>query len=152
MKQISCYQTVNTLLEKTVCLVAEKCYLNNFRVIIITPDVEMQELINKVLWSYSQKQFIPHGSSLDPAPEIQPVYITTDILRNQNNANALIFVNKFIPTTSLLDFDRVSMIYNNDNEFLFKEVSDYINGLNTDNIKIDRYKQTLKGNWELIPI
>lgn len=150
MKQISCYQTIDNLLEKTVCLITEKCYLNNFRVIIITSDTEMQELINKVLWSYSQKQFIPHGSSLDPSPEMQPVYITTDILKNINNAKVLILVNQFIPTTALLDFDRVCIIYNDDNECLFQEVSDYINGLKTGPIKIDRYKQTLKGHWEMV--
>ena len=45
----------------------------------------------KNLWTYSRKQFIPHGSKLDPQPEKQPIYIT-DELQNPNSASVLVII------------------------------------------------------------
>ena len=147
MEQISLYQTIDVFLEKSVCLIVEKCYLNNLRVIIVVPDTEMQELINKVLWTYSQKQFIPHGSKIDPMPSIQPIYIT-DTIENINNANTLILVNRVAPQSVLSEFDRVFVIYSANEEMVQKDIENFIKELKASPATIDFYKQTIEGKWQ----
>ncbi len=94
MQQFSLYHTAEGLLYKTTCLLIEKSYHSNLRIVVLVPDIEVQESLNKMIWTYSRKQFIPHGSKLDPLPEKQPVYITHQ-LENPNQSTILMVIAPF---------------------------------------------------------
>ncbi|XVN41281.1 MAG: DNA polymerase III subunit chi [Rickettsia endosymbiont of Argas persicus] len=91
MQQFSIYQTSDELLLKAIFLLIEKCYYSDLKSVVLTVDTEQQEMLNKNLWTYSRKQFIPHGSKVDPQPEKQPIYITNE-LQNPNKAEVLIII------------------------------------------------------------
>jgi len=152
MHQFSLYYSTNTSIEKTVCLLAEKSYKNNFKMIILTMDVETQENINKTLWTYSQKEFIPHGSKLDPLASIQPIYIT-DSLEVPNKATVLMIVNPdniigILDNNSYVSlFDRVIITYDSFSESSLKEITQWINKIKTTDTIVDFYKQTLNNSW-----
>ncbi|CAG2173489.1 unnamed protein product [Oppiella nova] len=135
MQQFSFYHTIEGQLYKTTCILAEKSYHNNLKVVILTLDVDVQEQINKLMWTYSRKHFIPHGSKLDPLPEKQPIYIT-HIMENPNNANILIITAPF----------NIEMILN-ESHLIIQAIKTI--GLN-DNYKIDYYKQSPNYSWSKV--
>jgi DNA polymerase-3 subunit chi len=59
---------------------------------VFTENQDYSENLDRVLWTYSKKHFIPHATCLDPMPERQPVYITHK-LTNYNQSEFLIFIN-----------------------------------------------------------
>jgi DNA polymerase-3 subunit chi len=160
MKQFSFYQVMDGLLEKTICQLSEKSYHGNHRVAILSPDLEVQESINKTLWTYSQKQFIPHGSSNDPKPERQPIYLTNEI-ENPNKATILMMINpssdkiadleKLIVKNTLKSefekFERCMIIFTLSNDSIPTQLHDFQKYLAGNNINYEFFAQTSSGGW-----
>jgi DNA polymerase IIIc chi subunit len=122
---VNFYKLQNENFIKTICQLVEKAYETNYRVLIKTNDSQIEADINRILWTYSQKTFIPHGSSIDPLPNIQPVYISTGP-ENPNNANLKIFIDSFDVCEE--NFEKLLYIFSD-------------NSLNTENSKklYDKY-------------
>jgi DNA polymerase-3 subunit chi len=92
MIKISCYKTIQEKLPRAFCMLAEKCYHNAIKIFVYTNSKEQAVELDKVLWIYSRKQFIPHGTIYDQFPEKQPILIGAE-LRNFNNSSSMIIVN-----------------------------------------------------------
>ncbi len=154
MIRISFYQTDNIPIEKTVTQLVEKCYHSALRCTILTSDDAFQEHLNKYLWTYSQKQFIPHGSKLDPLPEEQPIYIT-GTLENINNSTVAIAANSDtqmlrdifgdLEKLKKLKFDRLIVIFSLEDNSLEQEISIIKEGLSNAGASYDYYKQSSTG-------
>ena len=92
--EFSFYQLEDSNFLRTICKIIERAYLEGYKIIVKVEDSLIEAELNKILWSYSQKTFIPHGASFDPLPKQQTVYITTQD-ENLNDADLVIFVNSF---------------------------------------------------------
>jgi DNA polymerase-3 subunit chi len=151
-KKISFYRAIPDLLDKSICLIAEKCYLNGLRAVVLAADSELQESLNNKLWTYSKKQFIPHGSSNDPLPQLQPIFITTQI-QNPNQSTVLITVN-CLPELSASEeygwFERVIIIYTDTATADFLSEISVIQNNPKNSYKIEHFQQNIKGQWSLI--
>lgn len=153
MQQFSIYQTSDELLLKAIFLLIEKCYYSDLKSIVLTVDTEQQEMLNKNLWTYSRKQFIPHGSKVDPQPEKQPIYIT-DTLQNPNNANVLIIISPPNIEKILQDKEYISIfkriIIITDLPEDLKILTSKINQITKQNNPIDCFTQDQRGTWSKI--
>ncbi|ABV75571.1 DNA polymerase III subunit chi [Rickettsia akari str. Hartford] len=153
MQQFSIYQTSDELLLKSILLLIEKCYHYDLKSVILTTDADQQEMLNKHLWTYSRKQFIPHGSKLDPQPEKQPIYIT-DELQNPNNASVLIIISptaieKILQIKDYVEvFKRIIIITDSPEDL--KELTVKINKFTEQENKIDCFTQNLRGTWNKV--
>ena len=65
---------------RIVCDLAEKCYLNNQRVVIYMKSEEDCKEIDSLLWTWKQQSFIPHKclESLSVSQN-EPIVLTTSI-------------------------------------------------------------------------
>jgi len=153
MQQFSIYQTSDELLLKAIFLLIEKCYYSDLKSVVLTADKEQQEMLNKNLWTYSRKQFIPHGSKTDPQPEKHPVYIT-DELQNPNNANVLIIISplnieKILEAKEYIGiFKRVIIITDLSEDF--KKLTSKINQITGQESTIDCFTQNPNGSWNKV--
>ncbi|WP_347939167.1 DNA polymerase III subunit chi [Rickettsia oklahomensis] len=153
MQQFSIYQTSGELLLKSILLLIEKCYHSDLKSVILATDKEQQEILNKNLWTYSRKQFIPHGSKLDPQPEKQPIYIT-DELQNPNNASVLIIISpidigKILQVKDYVEvFKRIIIITDLPEDL--KELTAKVNKFTEQENKIDCFKQDMQGLWSKV--
>ena len=153
MQQFSIYQTSDELLLKSILLLIEKCYHSDLKSVVLTIDADQQEMLNKSLWTYSRKQFIPHGSKLDPQPEKQPIYIT-DELQNPNNASVLILISpidieKILQVKDYIKiFKRIIIITDLPEDL--KELAAKINKFTTPQNKIDCFKQDARSSWSKV--
>ncbi|MCC8419111.1 MAG: DNA polymerase III subunit chi [Rickettsia endosymbiont of Glossina mortisans submortisans] len=152
MQQFSIYQTSDELLLKSILLLIEKCYHSDLKSVVLTADTDQQETLNKNLWTYSRKQFIPHGSKTDSQPEKQPIYIT-DELQNPNNASVLIIISpidigKILQEKEYIEaFKRIVII--TDLPENLKELTVKINKFTKQENKIDCFTQNSRGAWNI---
>ncbi|HJD60653.1 MAG TPA: DNA polymerase III subunit chi [Rickettsia endosymbiont of Degeeriella rufa] len=153
MQQFSIYQTSDELLLKAIFLLIEKCYYSDLKSVVLTVDAEQQEMLNKNLWTYSRKQFIPHGSKVDPQPEKQPIYIT-DTLQNPNNASVLIIISptnieKFLQAKEYIsDFKRIIIITDLPEDL--KKLNLKISQITEQENTIDCFTQDQRGSWNKV--
>lgn len=90
MKQVNIYQVYEKLLKPSLCQLIEKCYSNQLITTLIVNNESINEIDN-LLWTYSQKSFIPHGHQLDQLPEQQPIYISSEFVNVNNSSTLLMF-------------------------------------------------------------
>ena len=161
MTKISFYQTQSEDLAKTFCRISEKCYYNNLDTLVITENEDYSNSLDKSLWTYSKKHFIPHATINDPRPSDQSLLITTKP-ENSNNAEIIVFVNpgkriilESIAEHSKIVFNQIAKII-----FVFDETSsvqatELKNIFDTSKIRsseISYFIKTPKGTWQESPI
>jgi DNA polymerase-3 subunit chi len=153
MKQFSIYQTTEELLVKGIILLVEKCYHNSLKTVISVSNQELQESLNKTLWTYARKQFIPHGSKFDPMAEKQPIYITSEI-ENPNDASVLLIASlarleEILKNSGYISgFQRIIITY--DDATSLDELKSRVCALVSIKKSIDCYKQDAIGVWNKI--
>lgn len=92
-KDITFYHLTSTPIEKTLPNLAFKIYQTGMKALILCKDAEQMENLNHILWSFSTKKFIPHGSIKDESPELQPILLSTSIGDTQNSPETVIILN-----------------------------------------------------------
>ncbi len=161
MIKINCYTTTQDDLHKTFCKLAEKCYYSNLRTSVITQNPDYTKSLDRVLWTYSKKHFIPHATDADPSPEKQPIYIT-DKLENHNQAESIIFIN---PDKAILlestakdsnfnigDFQKISLLFDDTQKIRALEVNNLLKKSPIKEFEINLFVKNEQGLWQKTPI
>jgi DNA polymerase III subunit chi len=92
MKEVTFYHITSDPLEKSLAELANKLYEKKERTLIVCNDNAQMHNINNILWSFSTKKFIPHGSIEDDAPEQQPILLSTSPKNLDNNPSTIILL------------------------------------------------------------
>ena len=74
MTKVDFYTGVQDKLQ-TACQLSNKALQNGLRVVLHTPDQEISEKLDRLLWEYPPAAFIPHGISGTEHAEETPVII-----------------------------------------------------------------------------
>ena len=143
MPQVSFYHTSKTPLERVLCKLLAKAYNANSKALVVAPDKEFATELNKILWTFSRREFIPHGIDGEDDPAICPIFIS-DSNENKNKAEIIIHVNNIKQETS--KFSRVIYIFDHDDAA--KAAQNMYQELKNTAPKTQYHKQNLKGDWE----
>lgn len=154
--QISVYFINRDNLFKSFCQLAEKCFYSKLHSIVFAKQEEDIKDLDKILWTYSQKHFIPHATMDDPLPEKQPIFISN---KYENPNDSKIFI-LFRPSKQ--DFIDFVVYYSGDKELklekliiLLEKEGDYSQNdtkelIDKSSLKfssINYFEQDLKGKW-----
>ncbi|MEM6338573.1 MAG: DNA polymerase III subunit chi [Pseudomonadota bacterium] len=160
MTKISFYQTQSEDLAKTFCKISEKCYYNNLNTLVITGNEDYSNSLDKSLWTYSKKHFIPHATINDSRPSDQSILITTKP-ENLNSAEIIIFVNpnkqiilESISENSQILFDQITKIIFVFDETNLVQATEIKNIFDTSKIhssETNYFIKTPKGAWQETP-
>lgn len=159
MIKISCYKTPRESLAKTFCLLAEKCYVSSFKAYVIADNEDSVQELDKILWTYSRKNFIPHATNKDPLPHKQPILISDKVDFNQE-AQILILVN---PTReNIIDIltkkkfcDRLSkiiIIFDELQTINYITIKDLFTKSRLSSFLINYFERQYSGEWKEIDI
>ena len=113
---IAFYHVCQQTLEKAICKLVSEIYKNKESIVIKTPDITLQESINRALWTFEKRSFFPHGSSLDPEEASQPIYLTLkDNIPNQAKVLILVSLHDWIlPRENTIK--KIFIAFNEDNQ------------------------------------
>jgi DNA polymerase-3 subunit chi len=156
MVKISCYKTTQEKLSRAFCNLAEKCYHNAIKIFVYTNSKEQAFELDTVLWIYSRKQFIPHGTIYDILPEKQPILIGSE-LKNFNNSSSMIIFNpdesKILSIlSSTKDFDiskceRLFFLHDNISSLSNQNINNIIIKSPLLDFRLDFYVQADNNTW-----
>ncbi len=91
MAEIGFYHLDRMPLDEVLPKLLEKALGSGARIVLRAPDAGAVERINRLLWTYGQSSFLPHGSAVDGRSEEQPIYLTAQD-ENPNGADILVQV------------------------------------------------------------
>lgn len=57
------------------CRLVERIHTEGFRIFIQVPDREQARHIDRLLWTFRQQSFLPHGPADEADPELTPILI-----------------------------------------------------------------------------
>lgn len=145
MPSVNFYELSSGSISRITCQLLEKAYSKNYKTLVVTKDVETEAIIDKELWTFSQKSFIPHGSNLDDKAEEQPIYITSTHT-NKNNADTLFLVGS---TDYIFEsYERIYVIFEASDITTSSSAKICYQKLNNPNNTLAYYTQDLKGAWQ----
>ena len=88
--EVSFYHfTVTPIIVGIPKLIKKIYYAKKNLLVICKTNEEMKDL-NKTLWTFDSREFIPHGLAIEANSELQPVLLSTDVNSNKNNAEILL--------------------------------------------------------------
>jgi DNA polymerase-3 subunit chi len=63
------------------CRLAEKAYLRDLRVIVLSENLADAEVMDELLWTFNERSFVPHRLRRDPAIDdpLTPVQLTANL-------------------------------------------------------------------------
>ncbi len=134
--------------EKIIPRLLEKVYEAGERCLFHVPSEEEAEEWNKLLWTYTQKSFLPHGTTKDVYPERHPIWISSK-MQNINNSSVFLTMEalKDIPATHFTKIIYVLCIHTQDGITLAQQhIKEYTN--KKLNLKI--WRQTPDSKWQNI--
>jgi DNA polymerase-3 subunit chi len=88
------------------CHLVEDLHQDGARVLIHCPEIERARHLDRLLWTYRQESFIPHGLVGQVDPELTPILIGTDLSR-ETAAAVLINLAAEVPA----EFARFERVY-----------------------------------------
>jgi DNA polymerase III subunit chi len=94
MAEIAFYHLLSMALERALPRLLERACAHGHRVVVRAASPERVEHLNAVLWTYDEAAFLPHGSTRDGNPAMQPIWLT-DRFENPNGASMIVLVDGF---------------------------------------------------------
>ncbi len=78
MTEVLFYHLTRRTLEDALPALVERTLAHGWKAFVRTESDERAQTIDRLLWTYDEASFLPHGLSTEPAPARQPVLIGTD--------------------------------------------------------------------------
>ena len=147
--EVTFYHCTTVPLLKAIPSLLAKVYESKKRALVLCRDQESLDELDKYLWSFSTKIFLPHGTDKDLYPEKQPIFLSTDIKSINNPSVLLSLVN--ISDQDLSSFKSVIfMFFGNKKDQnvidMYKKYSDIKSRKNT---TVKFWEQDLStGKWQ----
>jgi DNA polymerase-3 subunit chi len=148
MMQVSFYHVMNPDPQRSVCKLIEKIYNSGLALVVFVEQKIHAESLNKALWTFASKSFVPHGSIDDALPDQQPILITDNLNRalELKKADILMAYNSKIPTNAFLPQRLIYIFHDQDEESVTNAREEY-KRLKGEDAELLYYKQEEDGSW-----
>lgn len=111
--ELNFYHVMNGNLVPSVVKLLEKVYDSGNRCVFFSHLEERVKIVDKTLWTFSKNAFIPHGDKSLGFPELQSVYLTSEI-ENPNQSTVLMVTDGFDYKSWSENFERVIFVFEDD--------------------------------------
>ncbi|MFV9876000.1 MAG: DNA polymerase III subunit chi [Rickettsiales endosymbiont of Dermacentor nuttalli] len=146
MTEISFYHLTALQLERALPKLLEKVVSTGKKAVLLSSTQEQVDTLNNLLWTYTTKAFLPHGTKKDRFIDKQPIYLTCEE-ENPNNAEILVATYGIKPLF-LSSFTRCIDIFNGNDEQELERAQIRIDEYQKQGHKIIYWQQTKDGSWK----
>ncbi|MGB0844178.1 MAG: DNA polymerase III subunit chi [Alphaproteobacteria bacterium] len=107
------YHLTKSALEQSLPIMLEKTIERGKRATVVIPEKDRLKSINTLLWVYNDKGFLPHGSSVEGSPELQPIWLTQNF-ENINQSSYAFFADGSFPADAeqIADLEVCALMFN----------------------------------------
>lgn len=146
MSKISFYQVMNGEVVKFSCQLLEKCFQNKIKTFVQLVDESAVTTLDRTLWTFAQKSFIPHATDKDPMPSMQPIYISSSD-KCPIEAKGLMLIG--VDRLDIKDFDRVMVMLDGTLPEELKRAEALMTSFKNLGHEVEYYLQNSKGTWSI---
>ena len=146
MAEIGFYHLERTPLDEALPKLLEKAVASGARVVLRAPDAGAVDHLNRLLWTYGNASFLPHGTAAEGWPEHQPIYLTA-LDENPNGADILVQVGGAV-AAEIAGYRRVLDLFDGTNPVALVAARERWRGYKQDGHVLTYWQQKPQGGWE----
>ena len=139
------YHLQRMTLEQILPQMLQMSLEREWRAVVMAGSAERVQFLNKYLWTYDDRSFLPHGASEDGEGELQPIWLT-DQDENPNGANVLFLVDG-ANSDSLEKYDVVCRLFDGNDDMAVGEARQYWKSQNDSGHHLTYWQQNERGGW-----
>lgn len=146
--EINFYHFTSVPLLKAVPSLLKKVYDTKKHILVLCRSEEELEEFDKYLWSFSTKTFLPHGTAKDGQPEEQPIFLSTQIVKDNSPRVLLSFID--VKEEDIQNFESVVLVFfgNKNEEFVDSMYKKYSKIKSGRKIQVKFWSQDVStGKW-----
>jgi len=147
--RVDFYHLVKNSLEESVSLLLEKAYSVGNKMLFLVSSEEKAEELADYLWNFKDDSFLPHGTLKDGAKDKHPIFITSDVSQNFNDANILVLGDGVIlPSEEIKKYERVLNIFDGNSISAVDNARGFWKDLSSSGEELHYWQQDMGGAWK----
>ena len=147
MTEIRFYHLTGRSLEDVLPVMLERTLVRDGkRALVMVGSAERVEHLNAHLWTYNDRGFLPHGSQVDGAAELQPIWLT-DSDENPNGA-AVLFLADGAVSDAVEDYDLVCNLFDGRDSDAVARAREQWRAYQAHSYDLTYWQQTDSGGWQ----
>jgi len=147
--RVDFYHLVKNSLEETSSLLLSKAYSAGNKMLLLVASEGKAEELSDYLWNYKDESFLPHGTVKDGFKDKHPIFITSDIAENMNEANILVLADGVVLSNEKLnDYDRVLNIFDGNSISAVDQAREFWKQLKSSGSDLHYWQQDANGSWK----
>jgi len=115
MTEVVFYHLLNKPLERALPELLEKSYERGWRVVVQAASDERVDALDALLWTYRDDNFLPHGTSRESEPALQPILLTTTD-HNPNGSTVRFLIDGAPLPQDAASYDRVVLMFDGEDD------------------------------------
>ena len=139
------YHLQRKTLEQILPQLLQMTLERNWRAVVMAGSTERVDFLNRHLWTFNDRSFIPHGAAEDGEADLQPVWLTARD-ENPNNSNVLFLVDG-ADSSNLEGFDLVCRLFDGNDEAAVAEARTCWKSQKEAGHQLTYWQQTEQGGW-----
>jgi DNA polymerase III subunit chi len=145
--QIDFYHLERRPLANVLPSLLEKTVARNAKAVVKLGSDERLKWLDEHLWTYREESFLPHGTSADGKPEMQPVFLTIDDQR-PNAASYLFLVDGAALPADQAGLERLFIVFDGNEPDQLDSARSHWKSFKTEGHALSYWQQNEQGRWE----
>ncbi len=146
MSEIRFYHLTKKSSEQALPDLLLKALASGKKIVVRTQAQSECDRLDKVLWSYDEHSFLPHGTKDSGYAESQPIYLTCQS-ENPNGAAVMISLGP-VAEADLIGFELVCILFDGRSQAQTQEARLLWSELKSLNYNLAYWQQSESGAWE----
>ncbi|RED53512.1 DNA polymerase III subunit chi [Aestuariispira insulae] len=139
------YHLQRKTLEQILPQLLQMTLERNWRAVVMVGSPERVEFLNRHLWTFNDRSFIPHGAAEDGEAELQPVWLTSEE-ENPNNSNVLFLVDG-ADSADLEQYELVCRLFDGNDDLAVADARKFWKAQKDAGHRLTYWQQTDQGGW-----
>ena len=115
MTEVVFYHLLNKPLERALPELLERSYERGWRVVVQAASDERVDALDALLWTYRDDNFLPHGTSRESEPALQPILLTTTD-HNPNGSTVRFLIDGAPLPQDAASYDRIVLMFDGEDD------------------------------------
>lgn len=146
MTAIHFYHLTTSPLERAMPALLQKMHEVGHKTLVLCEDEARMKQLNELLWTFQPDSFLPHGSTAEPRPDVQPILLATEP-DAKNAANMLLVTDGRTPD-ELDNYDRVLDMFNGNDDEAVQQARVRWKIYKDSGRELHYWQQTSQGGWD----
>jgi DNA polymerase-3 subunit chi len=146
VSEIRFYHLLQTPLDRVLPTLLERTLARGKRAVVMAENEQQVQDLNLLLWTYNDRSFLPHGTSLEGEAERQPIWIT-DQAEAPNQASYA-----FMVGAARLDepsgFEVSCLLFDGNNNEAVAKARESWKIYKNQGLELSYWQQNQQGRWE----